>query len=347
MPLSSKSEQKVAVLKQYNQEGNPFLHQFLYPLLSKQQQGDFYTKEHHGAISCWYCGHEIEGYAYCCPKQYYPEEVKFRVSGAYCTLVCVKSQIIFGPRNGNSQQQLEYLTIMADIIYKMNVTALVPIDKLMFEKYGGPISYQWYLDNWNQLPKVFLRDETPFIPTYIHIEMGIKNTSGLNLTELDHKQSRDQQQTGMQSECQSLQDFHNLLNLSTEQKLNNLNNLSNSNNSIKPEESKQNKHTKAEDKADKANFFRRQAVAKTKEGGYIKLEKKSADNDPEVIVETPSATRRSSRSPNRIINIINTFENGNNATTSSSTSSSRDRRRRNASKTSSRFQTGDLFELLH
>src|SRR5258708_39068092 len=82
---------------------------------------------------------------------------------------------------------------MADIIYKVNITSLEAIDKYMFEKYGGPIPYSWFIENWDQLPKMHLRDDTPFIPTYIQVETGIKNTSGLNLSDLDHKHLKAQQ----------------------------------------------------------------------------------------------------------------------------------------------------------
>lgn len=145
---------------------NPFHKRTLHQTMIDKASDDFWQKPTH--IACWFCGHNFPT-----PPLPLPEKCsngKFITSGVYCTFCCVKSQIS-KQMDFFYNERIENLTTMMNDVYGFHVTAHdVPvIDKEMFEKYGGTISYDEYIKNSACAGRIKLRT-VPFVDQPLVLE---------------------------------------------------------------------------------------------------------------------------------------------------------------------------------
>ena len=95
---------------------------------------NFWSKPNPG-IACWYCSHEDwKNVPFSMPTNYSEELQKFEVKGVYCSLNCVKKDIICCG-GYDMHQRLEWLTLMAELKYGI-IDDIVPTpDTYLFEKF--------------------------------------------------------------------------------------------------------------------------------------------------------------------------------------------------------------------
>ena len=213
-PPSIAAEQKLAYLSQYSRLDNPYVEGTLHPLRAQQEKLvsdgtslypdriSFWITPLCGSLCCWSCGYPINHAPYPCPQTYDPESDIFQVLGVFCWFSCILEYIIReGGHQENNRRQL--LFMMARDRYGWR-ELIQPINKLVFEKYGGPLSHEAYLakavegyveeggndqsmDNPSAalgtapLPIVRVRQGYPFIPQDLFIEYRTKQIDFLQL----------------------------------------------------------------------------------------------------------------------------------------------------------------------
>ena len=161
LPLHA--EQRIKYLSQLDTLENPYMDCELHPLGLQQQNQQFWTTPLKGKIACFYCGHRIQGIPYPKPVGFDAEKFIFKVQGCYCTFNCVISDIL-QEQGHNQNSQKQWLSIMMFEVYEYQQT-LRPIDKTLFERYGGPLKYEDYIKkvaSGEPLPIVRVRKGAPF-----------------------------------------------------------------------------------------------------------------------------------------------------------------------------------------
>jgi len=168
---------------------NPFYKQELHGL---SKAGFTHTPPKKG-LSCWYCTHDIGKVCFRKPVEYDVHTDQWKVQGIYCSLNCVKTHII-DDQGFFMGRRLEYLTKLAQDVYKTFEVITCSPNRYEFVKFGGGIDYKKWYKNKALVPKMHLRG-APFVdaPLVVEYKFQDMNTSKRDMIQ-DKVRQRDEQE---------------------------------------------------------------------------------------------------------------------------------------------------------
>ena len=148
---------------------NPYFKRKLLHITLERQADDFWLKP--CKIACWWCGHFFPH-----PPIPLPNKVKngeFIINEEiFCTFTCVKSEIV-EKQGYQFSERIEAFTLMLNDVYKYT-KPVSTIQKLMFQRYGGPLSYEDFLQNYAVVDHIRIVG-VPFVDTPIAFESDFKD----------------------------------------------------------------------------------------------------------------------------------------------------------------------------
>lgn len=163
-------EKRITRLNRFHSKNPFYFRELQHTLIAKCADSFWLTP---CKYACFFCGYYFFNSNSCPvprPKSY--KNGKFEISGIYCTFVCVKSDIMKDKGNACGEE-LEALTLMLNDVYCYD-QPIPTINKLVFKRYGGPLSHKKFLRKWAHMNKIQVRT-IPFVDTPIVLESEFKD----------------------------------------------------------------------------------------------------------------------------------------------------------------------------
>lgn len=140
--------------------------------------GDQYVLSPQTNIACWWCTYNFDTQPLPAPMKLVNDT--YQICGCYCTLECMVSYIF---NNNNDSSVWEKLSLLKKMYDVENVQMAPPRE--VFEKFGGPLSYQEYRKNCNSVLKEYRLIMPPMASIIPMVEEGYTNSTRVNITLAD------------------------------------------------------------------------------------------------------------------------------------------------------------------